>query len=101
MNDRDKQALIDALAGDGEVKFDEPMARHTTLRIGGPVDVWVEPTSVASLARVRKACAERGLVGRAFGSGSNLLVRDGGVRGVAFSLRKMTAVAVDGGEIAV
>jgi UDP-N-acetylmuramate dehydrogenase len=97
----DRKALADALAGDGELKFDEPMSRHTTLRIGGPVDAWVEPRHIEALARVRKVCAERGIAGRAFGSGSNLLVRDGGVRGVAFSLRKMTAVAVDGEVVSV
>jgi UDP-N-acetylmuramate dehydrogenase len=99
MNDDDKQALVDALGGDGELKFDEPMARHTTLRLGGPVDAWVEPLHIEALARVRRVCAERGILSRAFGSGSNLLVRDGGVRGVAFSLRKMTNVSVDGEHI--
>lgn len=101
MRDEDKRAIEEALAGDGEVSFDEPMARHTTLRIGGPVDAWVEPKSIEALARVRRRCAERGIAGRAFGSGSNLLVRDGGVRGVAFSLRKMTAVAAVGELITV
>lgn len=101
MRDDDKQAIVDALAGEGTIKLDEPMSRHTTLRIGGPVDAWVEPDGVEALARVRRVCAERGISGRAFGSGSNLLVRDGGVRGVAFSLKKMTGVRVDGAEITV
>jgi UDP-N-acetylmuramate dehydrogenase len=97
---RDSQAIADALGADGEVRFDEPMARHTTLRIGGPVDAWVEPSTVEALARVRAVCHRLDLPNRAFGAGSNLLVKDGGVRGVAFSLRRLSEVRGDGhGEV--
>jgi UDP-N-acetylmuramate dehydrogenase len=97
---RDLQPIVDALGGEGEVRFDEPMARHTTLRIGGPVDAWVEPSTVEALARVRAACHRLDLPNRAFGAGSNLLVKDGGVRGVAFSLKRLSEVRGDGhGEV--
>jgi UDP-N-acetylmuramate dehydrogenase len=92
LGDAERRALEAALAGDGELRFDEPMARHTTLRIGGPVDAWIAPRSFAALERVRRACADAGVASRAFGSGSNLLVRDGGVRGVALSLKFLAAV---------
>ncbi|MGZ3405015.1 MAG: UDP-N-acetylmuramate dehydrogenase [Polyangia bacterium] len=95
MKDDDKQALLDALSGDGEVSFDEPMARHTTLRIGGPVDAWVAPGSVAALERLRAVCHARGIVSRGFGSGSNLLVRDGGIRGCAITLKKIAEVRIE------
>jgi UDP-N-acetylmuramate dehydrogenase len=91
----DKQALLDALGGDGEVSFDEPMARHTTLRIGGPVDAWAAPGSIAALERLRAACHARGIVSRGFGSGSNLLVRDGGIRGVAITLKLLNGVRIE------
>ncbi|MCU1278524.1 MAG: UDP-N-acetylenolpyruvoylglucosamine reductase, partial [bacterium] len=95
MRDEDKQALVDALGGDGEVSFDEPMARHTTLRIGGPVDAWAAPGSIAALERLRATCSARGIRSRAFGSGSNLLVRDGGLRGVALSLKLLNGVRIE------
>ena len=95
MRDDDKQALVDALAGEGKLLFDEPMARHTTLRIGGPVDVWAEPATLGALGRLRAACHARGLPSRGFGAGSNLLVRDGGIRGVAVSLRQMNDVHIE------
>jgi UDP-N-acetylmuramate dehydrogenase len=91
----DRKALADALAGDGELKFDEPMSRHTTLRIGGPVDAWAAPGSLAALERLRATCATRGILSRAFGSGSNLLVRDGGLRGCAISLERMREVRIE------
>jgi UDP-N-acetylmuramate dehydrogenase len=95
VRDEDKQALADALAGDGELTFDEPMARHTTLRIGGPVDAWAAPGSLAALERLRARCSERNLRSRAFGSGSNLLVRDGGLRGCAISLERLREVRIE------
>jgi UDP-N-acetylmuramate dehydrogenase len=95
MNESDRQALAEALAGEGELRFDEPMARHTTLRIGGPVDAWAAPASVAALQRLRATCAARSLVNRGFGSGSNLLVRDGGIRGVAISLKLINDARIE------
>ena len=92
----DRHALVDALQGEGKLRFDEPMARHTTLRVGGPVDVWAEPATLTALGRLRAACAARGLPNRAFGSGSNLLVRDGGIRGVAVHLKRLADVRVLG-----
>jgi len=64
----------------------EPMAKHTTLRIGGPADVFVEPVAEADLAAVVNFCGERGVKFFILGRGSNLLVRDGGFRGVVICL---------------
>jgi UDP-N-acetylenolpyruvoylglucosamine reductase len=68
------------------IRRDEPMAKHTTMRIGGPADVYVEPASEADLAGVLKFCAENEIKFFILGRGSNLLVRDGGVRGVVICL---------------
>ena len=68
------------------IRRDEPMTRHTTMRIGGPADVYVEPASEADLASVVKFCAENEIKFFVLGRGSNLLVRDDGVRGVVICL---------------
>ena len=68
------------------IRRDEPMAKHTTMRIGGPADVYVEPASEADLANVLKFCCDRDMPFFILGRGSNLLVRDGGVRGVVICL---------------
>jgi len=85
----------------GEVRFDEPLARHTTLRIGGPVDALVAPADLDDCCRVRSFCAERGIPSRAIGSGSNLLVRDGGVRGVLVSAKLLRTLERAGDTIRV
>lgn len=68
------------------VRADEPLARRTTFRVGGPADVYVEPASEADLAAVLSFCAETGENFFVLGRGSNLLVRDGGFRGVVICL---------------
>jgi UDP-N-acetylenolpyruvoylglucosamine reductase len=63
-----------------------PLAKRTTLRVGGPADLYVEPAGEDDLAQLLQFCAERKLGFFVLGRGSNLLVRDGGFRGVVISL---------------
>ncbi|MCG8423293.1 MAG: UDP-N-acetylmuramate dehydrogenase [Proteobacteria bacterium] len=83
----DRAELVDRL--DGQVRFDEPMSRRTTLRIGGPADALCLPTSIAALRAAVEWCTGQGIAMIAVGSGSNLLVRDGGVRGVVIATRNL------------
>ncbi len=68
------------------VRLTEPLARHTTLRVGGPADIYVEPASEADLRAVLKFCGEFDLPWFLLGRGSNVLARDGGFRGVVICL---------------
>ena len=61
---------------------DEPMSRHTTFRIGGPADLVLLPASSDEIVRAMDDCAELGIPVFVMGNGSNLLVRDGGIRGL-------------------
>ncbi len=90
LGDGDRARLRDI--ADGEVRFDEPMSRRTTLKIGGPADALVTPTSVDMLRQVVAACTGSGIPVVAIGGGSNLLVRDGGVRGVVIATRRLRGI---------
>jgi UDP-N-acetylmuramate--L-alanine ligase/UDP-N-acetylenolpyruvoylglucosamine reductase len=68
-------------AGEIDGKLYEPMSRHTTLLVGGPAQYWMEPHSFYGFAFLVDYCRERGIPVRVVGRGSNLLVRDGGIRG--------------------
>lgn len=68
------------------IRRDEPLAKRTTLRVGGPADILAEPASEEDLASVLKFCGEQNLKFFVLGRGSNLLVRGGGFRGVVISL---------------
>jgi UDP-N-acetylenolpyruvoylglucosamine reductase len=68
------------------IRRDEPLAKHTTLRVGGPADFYVEPADENDLAGIVKFCGENEIKFFILGRGSNLLVRDGGFRGVVICL---------------
>jgi UDP-N-acetylenolpyruvoylglucosamine reductase len=68
------------------VHRNEPLAKHTTLHVGGPADAYVEPASETDLAGVVKWCRGQHVPFFVMGRGSNLLVRDGGFRGVVICL---------------
>lgn len=68
------------------VRRAEPLARHTSFRIGGPADVLVQPASVEELAQVVRAAAAERQPLTVLGAGSNLLVGDGGIRGLVVKL---------------
>ncbi|MBC7980896.1 MAG: UDP-N-acetylmuramate--L-alanine ligase [Armatimonadetes bacterium] len=71
------------LMPEGEIdgKLYESMRKHTTLLVGGPAQFWLEPHSFYALAFLVDYCRQRGIPIRVVGRGSNLLVRDGGIRG--------------------
>ncbi|MBA4149647.1 MAG: UDP-N-acetylmuramate dehydrogenase [Verrucomicrobia bacterium] len=78
--------LKSRLTAAAAVRLDEPLARKTTLRVGGPADVYVEPSSETELSETVRFCLEQHVPLMLLGRGSNLLIRDGGIRGVVVSL---------------
>jgi UDP-N-acetylmuramate dehydrogenase len=96
MNEAAKTALQQAL--ETRVAFDVPMARHTSLRVGGPADVLATPETREDLAELLAACKTHGLAHICLGAGFNTLVGDEGIRGVVISLRKLRAVTVEGSD---
>jgi len=68
------------------VRFDEPLRRHTSFRIGGPADVWIEAEEVDQIRDALRLAAESGLALCLLGGGTNVLVSDRGVRGVVLKL---------------
>ncbi len=71
-----------------QVLTDEPMARHTTFRIGGKADVFVLPASIDELLEVLQLTKRYSVPLTVLGNGSNVLVRDGGIRGAVVSFGK-------------
>jgi len=68
----------------GEIRINEPMGRHTSWRVGGPADLFFRPDSLEDLSQfLRSLDADTPVFW--FGLGSNLLVRDGGLRGVVIA----------------
>jgi UDP-N-acetylenolpyruvoylglucosamine reductase len=93
--------LTAALSGGAVVQHDQPLAKRTTLRVGGRADLYVEPASEADLAAALRFAAARALPVTMLGRGSNLLIRDGGIRGLVICLAhpSFSQVIVDGERI--
>jgi UDP-N-acetylmuramate dehydrogenase len=70
----------------GKVKRNELLSQHTTMKIGGPADIFIEPSSLENIQKVMTFIKERQIPWRAIGRGSNLLVSDKGIEGVVIKL---------------
>ncbi|MCL2168976.1 MAG: UDP-N-acetylmuramate dehydrogenase [Defluviitaleaceae bacterium] len=80
--------------------LDEPMSRHTTFKVGGVCDIFLAPASEEELLQALRVCRENGYPHFVIGNGSNLLVKDGGFRGVVISLLQMKEMRLlEGGQI--
>ena len=73
------------------VRFDEPLARHTSFKIGGPADALIDPESKEQLKMIIQWAREKIIPFRIIGGGTNLLVRDGGIRGMVIRLGRIAA----------
>ena len=80
-------------------QLDEPMAPYTSLKIGGKADLIVYPQSVSELSLLRQAIASAGATSFVLGKGSNLLVQDGGIRGVVISLKHLNRMEREGHDV--
>ncbi len=82
------------------VTRDYPLARLTTIRTGGPAELFARPKSLAELERLLVWAGQEQLEVGVVGSGSNLLVADSGVRGLVLKLDKeLSTIELDGTEI--
>lgn len=85
MTERIRKRFCEIISED-RVLVNEPMAGHTTFRIGGPADYFIEAADAEEIRGVIAVCREEGLPWFVLGRGSNLLVGDRGFRGVVLSV---------------
>ncbi len=91
---------FEKIVGADCVMQSEPMARHTTFRIGGPADWFVTPRTIDAAAALIRALRRDGIAFFIMGNGSDLLVSDAGFRGVVVQFgRGMSDVKIDGTAI--
>lgn len=87
-----KRWLLNLFGGD--VRFDEPMSNHTSLRVGGPAEAFVIPKNVQDLEALILWLWEKQLPYLIIGDGTNLLVKDGGIDGVVIILTNCSKTIV-------
>lgn len=86
----------------GAVKENEPLANHTTMKIGGPADILIEPSSIDNLQKAMELIKTHTSKWTVIGRGSNLLVSDKGIEGVVIKLGAgMDDLEIDGTRVMV
>lgn len=95
-NAADLRAAVAGLKGD--VRFDAPLKDYTSFRIGGPADVLVMPADAGDVCLLVRQARAAGIPIFVLG-GTNLLVRDHGIRGIVVSLAKMKAITDEPGHV--
>lgn len=70
----------------GKILQNEPLSKHTTIKIGGPADIYIEPNNTDSLSKALEIIKQHGVKWTVIGRGSNLLVADKGIEGVVIKL---------------
>ena len=95
------QALRELLSDKSEILEQEPLAPRTTLRVGGPADWFVQPATETDLGAAVRYASQQGLPVFLLGRGANLVIRDGGIRGMVISLRQelLSEIEVKGTEL--
>ena len=93
------KGLEDILDKDS-IKYNEPMKKHTTMKVGGPCDCMVEPSSIEEIQKVLEYVKENNIKYYIMGNGSNLLVKDEGVHALIIKIaNKFSGFEVNGEHI--
>ncbi len=80
-----------------EYKLSEPMSKHTTFKIGGPADIFLEPDREIQISTALRYCHDNGVRCYIIGNGSNLLVQDAGIRGCVIHIGpKLSGITLSG-----
>ncbi|MFS0881425.1 UDP-N-acetylenolpyruvoylglucosamine reductase [Bacillus sp. 7586-K] len=93
-----KEKLLKILTED-QIKFFEPLKKHTYTRLGGETDVFATPTTYDQLEKIIKLSKEYGVPVTLIGNGSNLIVKDKGIRGLTISLVAMQEIRAESNTI--
>ncbi len=98
-NEEFVQKLV-SIAGKDGVSVNEPMANHTSFKIGGPADIMTYPGNSNQLVNIVKECVKSNIPYMVMGNGTNLLVSDKGIRGVVIKIYdNLAAFKVDNDTI--
>ena len=86
MNKLEVVKLINEIITNDEIKIDEPMKNHITFKVGGNADIFVVPKSKQHIIDIIKVCNQNEIPLITIGNGSNIIVRDKGIRGVVMKI---------------
>ena len=95
----DLKNLFNNIYSEDEIKINELMKEHINFKVGGPADILLIPSKAEQIIESIKICKDNNIPYFVIGNGSNLLVKDGGIRGVVIKLTGLTNLEVNEEEI--
>lgn len=91
--------LLGQIYSSDELQINEEMKNHIYFKVGGKVDILLNPSNSEQIIETLKICKENNIPYYIIGNGSNILVKDGGIRGIVIKLCKVDNIEVNGNEI--
>ena len=91
--------LFADIYSENEIEIDAKMKEHIYFKVGGPADILLNPTKVEQVIDTIKICEDNEIPYFVIGNGSNLLVKDGGLRGVVIKLCELNSIEVQGNKV--
>ena len=97
-----KYKKLEEIIDESKIKYNEPMKKYTTMKVGGPCDAIIFPESIEDIKNVIKFCSDEKIKYYVIGNGSNLLVKDEGIQAVIVKIgHKFSNVSIKGNIIEV
>jgi len=88
------ESIFSKIHFDGELRFMEPMRNHSSLKIGGPADIFIMPHNPSSLKNLLITLKKEEMPYLPLGGGTNVLIKDGGIEGAVISLKALNSIEV-------
>ncbi len=92
MNITETVSILKDICPGSDIRENEPMSAHTTFRVGGPADIWCAPVTCDALIALLEYARSEQIHVTVIGKGSNLLVRDGGIRGIVVETTALSKI---------
>lgn len=90
---------LSQIVGESQVERNKPLKDHTYTKLGGKADYFVTPTSSSQVQAIVQYAKEKGLPFTLLGNGSNLIIKDGGIRGIVMYLGELMHMEVEGTKL--
>lgn len=91
--------LFKDIYSENQIEFNANMSEHIYFKVGGPADVLLTPNTKEQVVKTVKVCKENNIPYYVIGNGSNLLVKDGGMRGVIIKLTEINSISTSDGKV--
>lgn len=92
-------AELNKFMDEDDIKIDVPMKKYTSFKVGGNADLFITPKKYENVNKIMNLCKANNVNYYIVGNGSNLLIKDGGIRGVVIKLSKLNKITIDGENI--